>query len=548
MRSPCVRLILKGQTLAEIPFDGETLRIGRMKENDVVIHNLSVSRFHATLTREGDTFVIQDSGSENGIYVNGERQARAVVGPEDRIQIGKHELQIRLDGAAEGAEPAATGGSDAWDASNTYFVGVDTQAKMLGVAHDADTDGEPFQHEEVEGDLATEEVEGELATVAVEAEVEPETRLAEPAALPPVSPELLAEADEEPETSLVAAEPEPESGLLGAEVPDASALLEATGEEPETVVIASDPDSEEVLADEPVDRDDLFGKLDEGDPLPAPSASPEDDDLQQDPTREYDVGAADLEAAEAIPVAEAADDAPAEDVAPAPVSADASGGVHAGLIITRRGRFERVLRWEAERLCLGRAVECDVVLSAAEVSRNHTLLVRDGDRYEVRDLESINGTWVNGEKVSRRDLEVGDVIRIDEFELTFVLEDRPIGDEIVAQAPEEIHAVPSGDAKAFTQLGEMLDLAPFAVGGSEPAGEAAAMSFDDPPTGEPPTLLLEDDTANGEPEAKPDAEGVWRLELKIRLEELPAPLREALRTLEESELRLPVELTLKTDG
>ena len=85
MRSPCVRLSLKGQTLADIPFEGDSLRIGRMKENDVVIHNLSVSRFHATLTREGDDFIIQDSGSENGIYVNGERQSRARVGPGDQI-------------------------------------------------------------------------------------------------------------------------------------------------------------------------------------------------------------------------------------------------------------------------------------------------------------------------------------------------------------------------------------------------------------------------------------------------------------------------------
>ena len=498
MRSPCVRLSLKGRTLADIPFDGDSLRIGRMKENDVVIHNLSVSRFHATLTREGDKFVIQDSGSENGIYVNGERQTRAQVGPGDQILIGKHELEILPDGSSDLADPSSVA-SDAWDASNTYFVGVDTQAKMLGgarVAPDDETDGELVE-------AATDGDEG--AESAIVGALEEEPAAESEAVLEPDT--LVAEPEEQPDTMLL----EPEEA-------------------------------------------ELFGAFDAGDPLP-------------DPTREYDVSAADIEASGAAAVApdESHSEVETFEVPPsatevavpdATPSKTPAGRSYAGLIVSRRGRFERVLRWDAERLCLGRAVECDVVLAAAEVSRNHTLLVRDGDSYEVRDLESINGTWVNGEKILRRKLEVGDVIRVDEFELTFVLEDGPIGDEIVSQAPEELHAVPSNDAQAFTQLGEMLDLAPFDVGdGDQPAVEATAMSFDNPPSGEPDTVVIDGETTDRASEAgpgnenaldeKPESGEVLAFELKIRLEELPEPLREALRTLEDSDLRLPVELSLK---
>jgi len=582
MRSPCVRLSLKGQTLADIPFEGDSLRIGRMKENDVVIHNLSVSRFHATLSREGDEFVIQDSGSENGIYVNGERHSRARVGPGDQILIGKHELEILPGGTADPADPNA-GGSDAWDASNTYFVGVDTQAKMLQGA-------QALQESDTDGSSAREDVESELvepATIAVAPEdsLEPETIAVTPDdSLEPET--ILAHPEDSLEPETIAAEPEsevePETVLLGdaSESGEQLALVDpstpfgtpeaqlAAEPEPETLLL--DPDDEAASAE-------LFGTLDEGDPL-AGSAEIEDaggavafaaeaDDVEalRDPTREYDVGASDLDETPALSLApeeldsvvEQAEEIGPEDIDPVSEEVEAeppvaASGLHAGLIISRRGRFERVLQWDAARLCLGRAVECDVVLSAAEVSRNHTLLVREGDTYEVRDLESINGTWVNGEKISRRELEVGDVIRVDEFELTFVLENGPISDEIVAQAPEEIHAVPSGDAKSFTQLGEMLDLAPFDVGdGNPPAAEAAAMSFNDPPSGEPATVVLADDPndraerSGSDADDKPEA-GVLALELKIRLEELPEPLREALRTLEESELRLPVELSLKT--
>ncbi|MGI9431131.1 MAG: FHA domain-containing protein [Myxococcota bacterium] len=602
MRSPCVRLSLKGQTLADIPFEGDSLRIGRMKENDVVIHNLSVSRFHATLTREGDGFVIQDSGSENGIYVNGERHSRASVGPGDRILIGKHELEILPEGTADPADPDA-GGSDAWDASNTYFVGVDTQAKMLQGAqplHDADTDGASVD-EDPETIAVTPEAADEPETIAVtpDAALEPETIAVAPEdADEPETIAITPEDSDEPETIAITPEDSDEPETIAAE-PEPE-------EEPETVVLgdASESDGELSLVDpatpfgmseselqpepepEPetllLDADDeaasaeLFGTLDEGDQLPGAAEEAEnaesalasaeggdDDEALRDPTREYDVAASDLDETPALDVAldeaaagpeeaessvQTADSIDLEEIESEPPVA--ASGTHAGLIISRRGRFERVLQWEAERLCLGRAVECDVVLSAAEVSRNHTLLVRDGDTYEVRDLESINGTWVNGEKISRRELVVGDVIRVDEFELTFVLENGPISDEIVAQAPEEIHAVPSRDAKAFTQLGEMLDLAPFDVGdGNPPAAEAAAMSFNDPSSEEPATAVLEDDPIDRSEgvgvDAKP-ADGVLALELKIRLEELPEPLREALRTLEESELRLPVELSLKT--
>jgi hypothetical protein len=383
----------------------------------------------------------------------------------------------------------------------------------------------------------------EPMTVAadVDAELEPMTVAADmDAELEPMT--VAADMDEGLDAATLAAE-----SLDGADPapPPVEGLIE---EEPETVLV------DERRSDE----EELFGRIDDVEPRP-------------DPTSEYDVGAADLDVARAAELSRAPAEEPEAELLeepaapppPAPGEGDVPDrGQYAGLIISRRGRFERVLRWDAERLCLGRAVECDVVLSAAEVSRNHTLLIRDGERYEVRDLESINGTWVNGEKVSRRELAVGDVIRIDEFELTFVLENGPIGDEIVAQAPEEIHAVPSEDAKAFTQLGEMLDLAPFDVGdGGAPAGEAAAMSFDDPSSAEPPTVVIDDDTTDPaadeatagismpDPDGKPDSGGVWALELRVRLEELPEPLREALRTLEDSDLRLPVELSLKTrDG
>ncbi|MGI8915979.1 MAG: FhaA domain-containing protein [Chloroflexota bacterium] len=72
---------------------GEELKFGRGLENDVVLDSLSVSREHARLLR-ADGLFIEDLGSRNGTFVNGQRIQRARVGPGDRIRLGATELRI----------------------------------------------------------------------------------------------------------------------------------------------------------------------------------------------------------------------------------------------------------------------------------------------------------------------------------------------------------------------------------------------------------------------------------------------------------------------
>jgi pSer/pThr/pTyr-binding forkhead associated (FHA) protein len=63
---------------------------------------------------------------------------------------------------------------------------------------------------------------------------------------------------------------------------------------------------------------------------------------------------------------------------------------------------------------LGRDLTCEVVVGDAEASRRHAeLIATDGDRWQVRDLESTNGTFVNDRRVvGAVDVAAGDVVRI----------------------------------------------------------------------------------------------------------------------------------------
>ena len=53
---------------------------------------------------------------------------------------------------------------------------------------------------------------------------------------------------------------------------------------------------------------------------------------------------------------------------------------------------------------VGRGEECDIVLPERQVSRQHVRIFKEDDAYYVEDLESRNGTWVNGQQLkgSRR--------------------------------------------------------------------------------------------------------------------------------------------------
>ena len=67
---------------------------------------------------------------------------------------------------------------------------------------------------------------------------------------------------------------------------------------------------------------------------------------------------------------------------------------------------------------VGRATRADFVVDAALVSRLHCRLAAGAGEIEAIDLESTNGTYVNGERVARALLKDGDRLRVGAVELT----------------------------------------------------------------------------------------------------------------------------------
>jgi pSer/pThr/pTyr-binding forkhead associated (FHA) protein len=75
-----------------------------------------------------------------------------------------------------------------------------------------------------------------------------------------------------------------------------------------------------------------------------------------------------------------------------------------------------------ETAVIGRAVECDVVITSTRVSREHARLRRDGRKWFLEDLGSTNGTFLNDERILRP-MELRDGDQIMAGEVTFIFHD-----------------------------------------------------------------------------------------------------------------------------
>jgi pSer/pThr/pTyr-binding forkhead associated (FHA) protein len=69
---------------------------------------------------------------------------------------------------------------------------------------------------------------------------------------------------------------------------------------------------------------------------------------------------------------------------------------------------------------IGRSPECDLFLDDVTVSRRHAELVRSGERFTIRDLGSLNGTYVNRRRIESAELADDDEVQIGKYRLTFL--------------------------------------------------------------------------------------------------------------------------------
>jgi pSer/pThr/pTyr-binding forkhead associated (FHA) protein len=102
-------LRLEGRADQPIVVKQPRARIGRQGDNDIVLDDASVSRYHAIVTRDADGFWIEDTGSKRGVFVDGERVEEQVpLAPGASIRIGDVVMRFSV-GYDERSQAAAQG-------------------------------------------------------------------------------------------------------------------------------------------------------------------------------------------------------------------------------------------------------------------------------------------------------------------------------------------------------------------------------------------------------------------------------------------------------
>jgi pSer/pThr/pTyr-binding forkhead associated (FHA) protein len=475
-----VQLRLGDRIVAEVPWRGDELRIGRMKENDLVINNLAVSRFHAVLRRVGDGFEIQDLDSENGTLLDGVRvEGTRPLAPGAELTVGKHTLVLR-DGEQAAAPVPPTRKSDAWDAAQTYFA-------------------------------------PELAARALPRDP-PSAAPAVPSA-PDEEAVVGAEGGEDvASTALAASSPAPREATAH-HLPDPAGLF-AFGEED---LALAPPAVVEVPARYAAEFDVAAAEVAPAAAEAAPAAG-----TAGGQTALFDFGATDDLGLSDPSLARMVPRAPESTSPPAPAAAQ-----HAGVIVERAGRVEQVQPFAGGELVVGRGPNCDLVLRGAGVSRRHARFVGEGECFRVLDLGSANGVRVNGERVREQELRVGDVVAIDDYTLTFVIDNEPL-DRVVQSG---------SSAAAGSRQVTVLHDAPLA----QLIEQDLVIAADDEaePIDAEKELELSEVAAAAPRVAAEMTVGGWVVELSVSADQLPEPLRAALAALGTTELRLPAELKLR---
>lgn len=92
-----------------------------------------------------------------------------------------------------------------------------------------------------------------------------------------------------------------------------------------------------------------------------------------------------------------------------------------GLLVVRAGpNAGSTFAVDKDLITAGRHPESDIFLDDITVSRRHAEVRREEGRLVVRDVGSLNGTYLNRERIEQGDLNDGDTVQVGKFKLVFV--------------------------------------------------------------------------------------------------------------------------------
>ena len=92
-----------------------------------------------------------------------------------------------------------------------------------------------------------------------------------------------------------------------------------------------------------------------------------------------------------------------------------------GVLIVKRGpNAGSKFFLDTEATVIGRHPDSDIFLDDITVSRRHAEITREPIGFSLSDVGSLNGTYVNRERVEKAELRTGDEVQVGKFKLVFL--------------------------------------------------------------------------------------------------------------------------------
>ncbi len=107
---PKIRIYLSEDNQTVHDLTDEKVTVGRLPDNSLQIEDDSVSSHHAELTLENGEYHLQDLGSTNGTFVNGEAATAVILKAGDQVRFGKIDCVMVGEELASGSQPLPDSG------------------------------------------------------------------------------------------------------------------------------------------------------------------------------------------------------------------------------------------------------------------------------------------------------------------------------------------------------------------------------------------------------------------------------------------------------
>ena len=91
----CQLTVEQNGNLQHCTFEKATVTIGLMDDNDLVLSDDTVSRYHCKIYQEGNHYIVQDLGSTNGTFLNQIRIREAFLKPGNVLEMGNTKITFQ---------------------------------------------------------------------------------------------------------------------------------------------------------------------------------------------------------------------------------------------------------------------------------------------------------------------------------------------------------------------------------------------------------------------------------------------------------------------